>query len=57
LPSRWSKDEPDEIRSGGGGGRGVFRLAQAVDLDDSATGEKPGQSFPVGVDHGHAKSA
>ena len=42
LPSGWSKDEADEIRSGGGGGGGVLRLAQAVDLDDSATGEKPG---------------
>jgi hypothetical protein len=57
LPPRWRKDEPDQIRSGGGGGRGVLRLAQAVDLDDSATGEKPGQSLPVGVYHGQANSA
>jgi hypothetical protein len=57
LPSRWSKDEPDEIRSSRGGSGGMLRLAQAVDLDDSATGEKPEQSFPVGVDHDHANSA
>ncbi len=43
LPSRWSKDESDQIRSCGGGGRGVLRLSQAVDLDNSAPGEKPGQ--------------
>ena len=39
LPSGWSKDEADQICSCGGGGRGVLRLAQAVDLDNSATSE------------------
>jgi hypothetical protein len=48
LPSAWSKDEPDQIRSGGRRRRGVFRLPQAVDLDDTAPGEKPEQSFLVG---------
>ena len=57
LPSCWSKDEPDQIRSGGGGGRGVLRLAQAVDLDDTAASEKSGQSFAIWVYVGHANSA
>src|SRR5688500_186918 len=57
LPSRWSKDEPDQIRSGGSRGRGVLRFAQAVDLDDVAPGKQARQSLRTGVYLGHANSA
>jgi len=47
LPSRWRKNEPDQVRSGGRSGCRVLRLAHAADLHHFAAGEELGQSFLV----------